>query len=228
MRPLSTATLEVPCHYITASEMLASGSSFAMFLGTHSSFFGTRSSFMRSRCPKKAESLPHKFPHTLCCLANLQIAVFLFSSRKDTPRMILRNLITKLCIRFCCGTVCVAHSKPYKSTGTMTVLNRRILRWNHKTLFSELKALDALLIRSSTSAVRLQSSLMVLPRYSKVDTTSTEFGCNVMGSGSGYCTSSVSLDGRTAMVLVFCVLMVRPICWHFSSSDYSMSFKPPP
>ena len=100
------------------------------------------------------------------------------------------------------------------------MLNRRILachltlRWYHKTLLSELKALDALLIRhASTSAVRLQSSLMVLPRHSKVDTTSTgsELGHNVMGSGSGYCSPSVSPDGRTAMVLVFFVLMARPI-----------------
>ena len=47
---------------------------------------------------------------TLCCLANLRIAVFLFSSRKDMPRIILRHLITKLCIWFCCGTVSAAHA----------------------------------------------------------------------------------------------------------------------
>ena len=102
--------------------------------------------------------------------------------------------------------------------------NRRILVcrltlcWYPKTLLSELKALEALLIHASTSAVRLQSSLMVLSRCLKLDTTliESDLGCNVIGMFPG---------GRTAMVLVFLVLVVRPICWHFSSSDCSMSFK---
>ena len=116
------------------------------------SFFSTRSSFMRSRCPRKWSLFLMSTEDTLCCLANLRIAVFLFS-RKDTPRIILRHFITKLCIRFCCGTVSAAHSRPYISTGTMTVLNRQILvchlplRWYHKTLLSELKALDVLLLQ---------------------------------------------------------------------------------
>ena len=83
-------------------------------------FFGTRSSFMHSKCPRRQNLFLMSAEDTLCCLASLWIAVFLFSSRKDMPRMILRHLITKLCIRFCCGTVSAAHSRPYMSTGTMT------------------------------------------------------------------------------------------------------------
>ena len=41
----------------------------------------------------------------------------------------------------------------------------------------------------------------------------------------GYCSPLVSSDGRTAMVLVFFVLLVRPIYMHFSSNDCNMSFK---
>ena len=102
----------------------------------------------------------------------------------------------------------------------MTELKRRILvcclilRWYHRILLSELKALEALLIRASTSALRLQSSLIVLPRYSKLETTLTgsESGQSVMASGLGNCSLTESPDGKTAMVLVFFVLIVRPIC----------------
>ena len=96
----------------------------------------------------------------------------------------------------------------------MTELNRwilvccLILRWYHKALLSELKAPESLLMHASTIAVRLQLSLMLLPKYSKLDTTSigSESRCSVMDSSFGYSYSSVSPCRRTAMVLVVFVL----------------------
>ena len=73
---------------------------------------------------------------------------------------------------------------------------------------SELNVPEALLMRASVSALRLQSSLIVLPKYSELETTSTgsKFSRSVVASGLGNCSLTELLDCKTAMVLVVFVL----------------------
>ena len=134
-------------------------------------------------------------------------------------RILLRQLLTKVCTLLMVVLVILHVSAPYNKTIFTLELNNRIFVRDDSTLelqmfFSCRNATLALPILALTSASVPPRLLMTLPRYVKVSTSSSAFPSSVTGS---------VLAAFIMRTLVFPLWMFRPTCKETAASYVVLS-----